>query len=214
MTQRAPVMRQLNFLPVYFPPGVDIWALMLIGMALFKLGVLQGDRPTGFYVRLAAAGYGFGIVVNSLSTYGMITSNYDIIATTFWNAPYELGRVAVALGHASIVILLAQSESMRWLTDRLAAVGQMAFSNYISHSIIYALFFYAPGLRMFGQLQRYQLYYVVLGMWILSLAWSPIWLRYFRFGPLEWCWRSLTYWQRQPMRRRAPAAAADAYAVG
>ena len=214
MTQRVPVMRQLNFVPVYFPGGVDIWALMLIGMALFKLGVLQGERSTGFYLRLAAAGYGFGFVVNSLSTYGMITSNYDIIATTFWNAPYELGRVAVALGHASLVILIARGEWMRWLTDRLAAVGQMAFSNYISHSIIYALFFYAPGLRMFGQLQRYQLYYVVLGMWILSLAWSPIWLRYFRFGPLEWCWRSLTYWQRQPMRRRVPAAAADAYAVG
>ena len=213
MTQRVPVMRQLNFVPVYFPGGVDIWALMLIGMALFKLGVLQGERSTGFYLRLAAAGYGFGIAVNALSTYGMITSNYDIIATTFWNAPYELGRVAVALGHASLVILIARSEWMRWLTDRLAAVGQMAFSNYISHSIIYALFFYAPGLRMFGQLQRYQLYYVVLGMWILSLAWSPVWLRYFRFGPLEWCWRSLTYWQRQPMRRRAPQPA-DVYAVG
>jgi uncharacterized protein len=213
MTQRAPIMRKFNFVPVYFPGGIDIWALMLIGMALFKLGVLQGDRPTGFYIRLAAAGYGFGIAVNSLSTYGMITSNYDIVATTFWNAPYELGRVAVALGHASVVILFAQGAWMRWLTDRLAAVGQMAFSNYISHSIIYALVFYAPGLRLFGQLQRYQLYYIVLGMWILSLAISPIWLRYFRFGPLEWCWRSLTYWQRQPMRRRAPAGA-DVYALG
>ena len=68
----------------------------LIGMALFKLGVLQGDRPTGFYVRLAAAGYGFGIAVNSLSTYGTITSNFDIVTTIFWNVPYELGRVAVA----------------------------------------------------------------------------------------------------------------------
>jgi uncharacterized protein len=206
-------MRQLNFMPVYFPIGIDIWALMLIGMALFKLGVLQGDRPTGFYVRLAAAGYGFGIVVNSISTYGMFTSNFDIVASIFWNVPYELGRVAVALGHASVLIMLAKSGTMLWLTDRLAAVGQMAFSNYISHSIVYALVFYAPGLRLFGQLQRYQLYYVVLGMWILSLVVSPLWLRHFRFGPLEWCWRSLTYWQRQPMRRRAPAAAADVYAV-
>jgi uncharacterized protein len=213
MTQRGPIMRQFNFLPVYFPGGIDIWALMLIGMALFKLGVLQGDRPAGFYLRLAAAGYGFGIAVNSVSTYGMITSNFDIVATTFWNVPYEIGRVAVALGHASVLILIAQGASMRWLTDRLAAVGQTAFSNYISHSIIYALVFYAPGLRLFGQLQRYQLYYIVLGMWVLSLAISPVWLRYFRFGPLEWCWRSLTYWQRQPMRRRAPATAADAYAV-
>jgi uncharacterized protein len=213
MTQRVPIMRQFNFIPVYFPGGIDIWALMLIGMALFKLGVLQGDRPTGFYVRLAAAGYGFGIAVNSLSTYGMITSNFDIVATTFWNVPYELGRVAVAMGHTSVLILFAQSGWTGWLSDRLAAVGQMAFSNYISHSIIYALVFYAPGLRWFGELQRYQLYYVVLGMWVLSLAISPIWLRYFRFGPLEWCWRSLTYWQRQPMRRWLDARA-DAIAVG
>src|SRR5688572_8924435 len=208
MTQRVPIMRQLNFAPVYFPPGIDIWALMLIGMALYKLGVLQGERSSGFYVRLAAVGYAIGLSVNALSTYGMITSNYDMVWTIFWNVPYQIGRLAVALAHASVIILLVKGAWMRWLTDRLAAVGQMAFSNYISHSIIYALVFYAPGLRLFGQLQRYQLYYVVLGMWVLSLTISPIWLRYFRFGPLEWCWRSLTYWQRQPMRRRAPAGAA------
>jgi uncharacterized protein len=204
MEQRAPVMRQLNFLPVYFPGGADIWALMLIGMGLFKLGILQGDRPSAFYTRMALVCYGIGIPVNALSTYGMMASNFDTIATFFWNSPYQLGRVTLALGHASVLILLVKSGSLRWLTNRLAAVGQMAFSNYISHSIIYALFFYAPGLRMMGQLQRYQLYYIVLGIWVLNLIWSPIWLRYYRFGPLEWCWRSLTYWQRQPMRR-APA---------
>jgi uncharacterized protein len=212
MTQRVPVMRKFNFAPVYFPPGFDIWALMLIGMALFKLGVLQGERSFGFYVRLAVAGYAIGVPLNALSTYGMFTSNFDIVATTFWNVPYQIGRVAVALAHASVLIMLVKGARMRWLTDRLAAVGQMAFSNYISHSIVYALVFYAPGLKMFGQLQRYQLYFVVLALWIFNLAWSPIWLRYFRFGPLEWCWRSLTYWQRQPMRRRS-AAPADEYAV-
>ena len=213
MTQRAPVMRKINFTPVYFPPNIDIWALMLIGMALFKLGVLQGERSSSFYVRLALAGYGIGIPVNALSTYGMFASNFDMVASIFWNAPYQIGRVSVALGHASVLILLAKSMRMRWLTDRLAAVGQMAFSNYISHSLVYALFFYAPGLRMFGELQRYQLYYVVLAMWIFNLVWSPIWLRHFRFGPLEWCWRSLTYWHRQPMRRRT-SVPADMYAIG
>jgi uncharacterized protein len=213
MTQRAPIMRKFNFIPVYFPGGFDIWALMLIGMALFKLGILQGERSFGFYTRMAVIGYAVGIAVNSLSTYGMITSNFDIVATTFWNAPYQIGRVSVALAHASVLILVVKAARMKWLTDRLAAVGQMAFSNYISHSIIYALVFYAPGLRMMGQLQRYQLYYVVLAMWIVSLAVSPVWLRYFRFGPLEWCWRSLTYWQRQPMRRRLDSPA-DALAVG
>jgi uncharacterized protein len=199
--------------PVYFPGGPDIWALMLIGMALYKLGVLQGQRSPGFYVRMAAISYVIGIPLNTLSTYGMIASNFDLVAGVFWNAPYQIGRVSVALGHAAVLILLVKHARLTWLTDRLAAVGQMAFSNYISHSIIYALVFYAPGLRMMGQLQRYQLYAFVLGIWILNLVWSPIWLRYFHFGPLEWCWRSLTYWQRQPMRRRTPAAT-DAFALG
>jgi uncharacterized protein len=213
MAQRVPIIRKFNFMPVYFPPAFDIWALMLIGMALFKLGVLQGERSNGFYARLAVAGYAIGISVNTLSTYGMFTSNFDIVATNFWNAPYQIGRVSVALAHAAVLILLAKGGWLRWLTDRLAAVGQMAFSNYISHSIVYALVFYAPGLRLFGQLQRYELYVVVLAMWIANLVWSPIWLRHFRFGPLEWCWRSLTYWQRQPMRRRAPVREADVYAT-
>jgi uncharacterized protein len=207
-------MREFNFFPVYFPPNIDVWALMLVGMALFKLGVLQGERSPGFYVRLAAAGYALGVPLNTLSTYGMLSSNYDIVATIFWNAPYQIGRLSVALAHASVLILLVKSGSMRWLTDRLAAVGQMAFSNYISHSIVYALVFYAPGFRLFGQLQRYELYYAVAALWIFSLAWSPIWLRHFRFGPLEWCWRSLTYWQRQPMRRQTPVKQSDkAYAL-
>ena len=86
------------------------------------------------------------------------------------------------------------------IRGRLAAVGQMAFSNYILHSLIYGFVFYGYGFGLFNKLQRYQLYYVVLGMWCVSLIASPIWLQHFRFGPLEWCWRSLTYWKRQPMR--------------
>jgi len=81
MAQRTPVMRKLNFLPVYFPPNIDIWAMMLIGMALFKLGVLQGERPSGFYFRLAALGYAIGVPLNALSTYGTISSDFDIVAT-------------------------------------------------------------------------------------------------------------------------------------
>ena len=205
LKQRVPIMRKFNFVPVYFPGAFDIWALMLIGMALFKLDVLQGGRSHGFYLRLAVAGYAIGIPVNAVSTYGLITSNFDIVASLFWTAPYQVGRVSVALAHASVLILLVKGARMRWLTGRLAAVGQMAFSNYISHSIICALIFYTPGLGLIGQLQRYQLYFVVLGVWTFNLTCSPIWLRHFRFGPLEWCWRSLTYWQRQPMVRRAVA---------
>jgi len=62
---------------------------------------------------------------------------------------------------------------------------------------------------MYGRWQRYQIYYVVLAIWVFQLIVSPVWLRYFRFGPLEWCWRSLTYWKKQPMRLRRPAGSAE-----
>jgi uncharacterized protein len=82
----------------------------------------------------------------------------------------------------------------------LGAIGQLAFSNYVFHSVVTAFIFTGYGLALYGRLERHQLYYVVAAIWIFQLIASPIWLRHYRFGPLEWCWRSLTYWQRQPMR--------------
>jgi uncharacterized protein len=79
----------------------------------------------------------------------------------------------------------------------------MALTNYIMTSIICALIFTGYGLGLYGELQRYQLYYVVAGISLFQLVVSPIWLRYYRFGPLEWCWRALTYWQKPPMRLAA-----------
>jgi uncharacterized protein len=76
----------------------------------------------------------------------------------------------------------------------------MALSNYILQSLICSTLFYGFGVGLFGTLQRYQIYYVVFACWLIHLLWSPWWLRRYRFGPLEWCWRSLTYWKRQPMR--------------
>ncbi len=89
---------------------------------------------------------------------------------------------------------------MPLVTRTLAYVGQTAFSNYLLTSLICTTIFEGYGLGWFGKLQRYQLYGVVLGVWAVILIVSPIWLQYFRFGPLEWLWRSLTYWRKQPFR--------------
>ena len=62
-----------------------------------------------------------------------------------------------------------------------------------------------PGDSTSAELERYQLYYVVLALWVFQLIVSPLWLGRYRFGPLEWCWRSLTCWRRQPMRLDPPA---------
>ena len=79
----------------------------------------------------------------------------------------------------------------------------MALTNYLTHSIVCTTLFYGYGFGLFGQINRTGLAAIVLAIWIFQLIVSPIWLKYFRFGPAEWLWRSLTYWRIQPMRAKA-----------
>jgi uncharacterized protein len=193
--------------PYYSPLGGnwDIWCMMFIGMGLFKLGVLTGERSMRFYALMVLIGYGIGLPLNSYSAWLIIKSHFDPVIHFYANSSYDVGRLTVALGHMGVIMLLCKAGVFQWLTSALGAVGQMAFTNYISQSVITAFYFTGYGFKMYGKLERYQLYYVVGAIWIFQLIVSPIWMRHFRFGPLEWCWRSLTYWHRQPMRRTAPA---------
>jgi uncharacterized protein len=110
------------------------------------------------------------------------------------------------MGHIGLIMLLCRTGSMQRLAAALGAVGQTALSNYIATSVITAFLFTGYGFKVYGRLERFQLYYVVAAIWVFNLVASSIWLRHFRFGPMEWCWRSLTYWKRQPMRLRETTA--------
>jgi uncharacterized protein len=78
----------------------------------------------------------------------------------------------------------------------------MAITNYLMHSAICLVLFIF--MRWYGELERHQLYYVVFAVWAVQLVFSPLWLKAYKFGPVEWLWRSLTYVKWQPMRRPAP----------
>jgi uncharacterized protein len=113
----------------------------------------------------------------------------------------------IALGHVGTVMLIYQSGAAHWLVRRLAAVGRMALTNYLMTSILCTTLFYGYGFGLYGKLHRPALWLVVLAIWAFQLAISLPWLSYFRFGPAEWAWRSLTYGRAQPFFRRAEAAA-------
>jgi len=117
---------------------------------------------------------------------------------------YDLGRITGALGTAAVLLLMVKAGIFRWLLARVAAVGQMAFSNYILTSLAMRFLFVWGPTHWYGYMEYYKLYIVVACTWVANLVFSTLWLRAFRFGPLEWCWRSLTYWKRQPMRLAAP----------
>ncbi|MGH9660640.1 MAG: DUF418 domain-containing protein [Bryobacteraceae bacterium] len=202
--RRAKDVLRWHSLPYYFPMNWDMLCMMLIGMALVKLDVLTAARPMRVYARIAAVGYAIGLPVGSVTAWMAIESRFEPMTTPFIFSSYQIARVALTLAHIAVLLMIVKSGALPWLTSRLAAVGQMAFTNYISHSVICSLIFYGYGFGLMGRLERYQIYVVVPCIWIFQLIVSPIWLRHFAFGPLEWCWRSLTYWQRQPMRLRQP----------
>ncbi len=210
LKRRAGLTFRWHSKPFYFPMMFDFYAMMLVGMAFMKMDVLSAGRSWRFFAWMAALGYLIGLPVNSLAAWQSVHANFEPLQVMASFVTYHFGRVAVALAHLAVILMVVKAGALAWLTRRLAAVGQMAFSNYLSHSLICTLIFYGYGLGMIGKLQRYQLYGVVLLIWVFNLAWSPLWLRRFQFGPMEWCWRSLTYWKRQPMRIRQPALAAAA----
>ncbi|HVL65965.1 MAG TPA: DUF418 domain-containing protein [Vicinamibacterales bacterium] len=210
---RAGQTRFMHMKYLYGEGIFDVLGMMLLGMALMKLGFFSAALSRAAYVKIAAVGYLVGLPASALAASWIWQGNFDVVALHQGWALHGLARVPVALAHASVLLLICQAGALRWLTSRLAAVGQMAFTNYLMTSIICTTIFYGYGFGLFARLERYELYYVVAGVWLFQLVTSKVWLTYFRFGPFEWVWRSLTYWQRQPMRQPAPAPPPVAAAV-
>ena len=178
-------------------------ALMLLGMALYKLRVFSAERSSRFYAIMLLLGgliggglVGAGVAVNHANDFDPIA--YFGVVSWF----NYVGSVGVALAWVALVMLACKVGVLAQLRHALASVGRMALTNYIMQSIIAGFIFYGWGLGYFRSLERIELLPIVLGVWIFQLILSPLWLARFRFGPIEWLWRSLTYWKPAPMLRR------------
>lgn len=180
----------------------DALAMMLLGMALYKAGVLQAQRSRRFYINLMVGGFASGLLINGYEISEAYHSNFHLLATfPQLQATYHLGRLGMALGYIGMLGLVCQAGLLSGLTSRLAAVGRMALTNYLMHSLICAILFTGMGLGLLGQFSRIELYVIVLLIWWLQLGLSPAWLKRYRFGPIEWLWRALTYGTWPEMRR-------------
>jgi len=184
----------------------DVLLFMFVGMAFFKMGILTGKAPVKLYLVMCLAGLGLGLTFSYLRLQPFIDNKFNWFDYTK-NVKfqfYELSRTCRSIGIFGFIMLLYKSGWFKWLFALMRPVGQMAFTNYLMQSLICRMFFNGIGLGMYGKLERHEVYFVVAAVWALQIIWSHLWLRYFRFGPLEWAWRSLTYWQRQPMKRSMP----------
>lgn len=194
-----PMLGVLQFLP-------ETLGLMLVGMALFKLGLFSGQWELERLDRWRNRCFAVAIPANLALLAWQFASGLDawvvLTSTLVWSVPFD---VVMSIGYAALIMGLAQRYAGTALVARVAAVGRAAFTNYLGTSLMMSTIFYGYGFGLFGSVSRATLYLFVIGAWLLMLIWSKPWLDRYRYGPLEWLWRTLARLEIQPMRKAAPA---------
>ena len=170
--------------------------IMLMGMALYRWHILSAVRNDRFYCCLALIGFGVGVPVVVAGAWWNFAAGWNWERSMFLGSQFNYwGSLTMAFGYVGIVMLAVRRGWFSALQMRLAAAGRMAFTNYIAQTLICTTIFYGHGFGLFGRVARWQQAIVVIAVWGLQLWWSPLLMRRFRYGPLEWSWRALTYWR-------------------
>ncbi len=203
--RRANASVHMETVKTYYYVFFDALVFIFFGMAFFKLGILQGEHPARTYWLMALVGLGIGLPLSYVRLEQLIHYEFNMfeLEKNISFQMYEISRTARGLGVFGLVMALYKAGLFRWLFAVLQPVGQMALTNYLMQSFICATLFYGIGFGLAGQLSRIDVYYIVIVIWIFQIIFSHIWMAYFHFGPMEWLWRSLTYWRRQPFRKRS-----------
>ena len=197
------------FFQTYIFAAWGFWrasGLMLVGMALFKLDVFSAERSRRFYLLLAAVGVIVGLPVVAYGIYRNVAAGWDPIYVFFAGSQFNYwGSILVALAWVGAVMLLCKAAAPAAVTGPLAAVGRLALTNYLFQTLVCTTIFYGHGLGLFGKVERVGQVAIVAAVWALQLLLSPWYLRYFRIGPAEWLWRTMTYLKAPPLRRDSAA---------
>jgi uncharacterized protein len=182
--------------------GWETLAYFLLGMAALRSGLLTGGWSIARYRRTALLGFGIGVPAYALLAWLLARDGFSVPAIFALSMAATIPfRPLMVIAIASLIILAIRGGGA--LVDQIAATGRAAFTNYLGTSLIMTTLFYGYGGGLFGTLGRAELWLVVFALWALMLLWSKSWLDRFRYGPLEWLWRSLARGAAQPMRRPA-----------
>jgi uncharacterized protein len=179
--------------------GWHVAAMVFLGAALFKAGIFDPANRR-WQRRLLWIGVFFGLPLSVVAPFCRLWwpgARGDVIGEilVFVGGPF------LSLGYLSAITLLVENGRLPILMRGLTSAGRMALTNYLMQSVIATTIFYYYGLGLFGQTTEVQRIGIVFAVYLLQLLLSVLWLRVFRFGPMEWLWRSLTYLRPQPLLR-------------
>ena len=180
-----------------------ILAMFLLGLYAYRLGFLQDLSDHRAFIRkVLIYGLSLGLVANFV--FGVFAGNESPFPPSAEGligvVAYAFGVPALALGYIAVVATLWQQKAPRSLLGYLGPVGRMALTNYLLQTVVCVLLFYGYGLGLFGQFGATASTLIALGIFLLQIPISALWLNYFAYGPMEWIWRQLTYRKQLPLR--------------
>jgi uncharacterized membrane protein YeiB len=192
-------------------PGfaVILIGMFLLGMWFVRSGIMENTAAhLGLFRKFALIGLPVGLGLSVLAS--MIAVSHVPGAThDAWVLAFgikTLGDLPTCLGYVAVIVLMLNSRGPLSNIKILAPLGRMALTNYLTQSLICAVYFYNYGLGHWGIPRAQQVLFVLI-VYSLQIAFSHWWLARFRYGPMEWLWRGFTYRQMPPMRIRSVSPA-------
>jgi uncharacterized protein len=183
-----------------------ILAMFLFGLYAYRKGVFQNPSAHGPFIRrVMVYGLALGVIGNLMmaALAGNESPFPPSLSGWFGVIGYAFGVPALALGIAALVLTLWQSTAWKKVLEVFAPVGRMALTNYLMQSIVCVTIFYGYGFGLFGTVGALKATSIALVIFAAQIVLSSVWLSYFRYGPMEWIWRQLTYRRRMELRRTA-----------
>lgn len=185
----------------------EAFCTMLLGVALWKLQVIQGLRSARFYAVLMIASYGYGLTARAVGVWEMF--QFAPIAKTIW-VNWEFARLAVVVGHIALINLVIKTPTGMRMLSPFKAAGRTAFSLYFMQQIVGLYVVFAPfGFGLWARYSYAGLAVIATAVIVAQLVIANIWMRFFATGPFEWLWRSLSYLEWQPFRIPRPSSTAQ-----
>lgn len=167
--------------------------IMLLGMALFRWGVLSNERSSEEYLKLVVGCFTIGTTITVAGVAYLHYHDWGSVAGFSWGLFNYWGSILMSISYVGIVMLFCRRSAGGYIEKGLASVGRTALSNYLFQTVVATTIFYGYGLGLFGQVDRVEQMGIVLLIWVVQVVLSVLWLQRFRYGPAEWVWRKLTY---------------------
>ena len=188
--------REILNLPNFLP--TVLW-LFLLGLLAGRYGLFERPNRRAWYGILITA-LPVALVFKGVYAYWFFTATYNPLSVGY---SFAIGGPALMFVYLALLTQLLERKVWQRRLAPFGFAGRMALTNYLTQSVVCTLIFNAYGLGYFNKLSLGVSLLLVLVIFTLQVLFSRWWLAQFRFGPLEWVWRSLTYGAAQPLRRQA-----------